>query len=80
MPHHAELLGSFGRYLAHFEVLKELHAAAKRPQGEAVALPTVPLKVREAAAFPNNIQRLVRAGAEELLAELGRVADGQRKA
>lgn len=80
MPHHAELLGSFGRYLAHFEVLKELHAAAKRPQGEAVTLPTVPLKVREAAAFPNNIQRLVRAGAEELLAELGRVADGQRKA
>jgi hypothetical protein len=80
MPHHAELLDSFGSYLAHFEVLKELHAAANRPHGEAAALPGVPLKVREAAAFPNTIQRLVRAGAEELLAELAKVADGQRKA
>jgi hypothetical protein len=80
MPHHAELLASFGRYLAHFEVLKELHAGAKGAQGEAPAASGVPLKVREAAAFPNNIQRLVREGANELLAELAKASAVQPKA
>lgn len=79
MPHHAELLASFGRYLAHFEVLKELHASAKGAQGEAPAASGVPLKVREAAAFPNNIQRLVREGANELLAELAKASAVQPK-
>lgn len=80
MPHHAELLDSFGKYLAHFEVLKELHAATKGSQGQEPATNDVPLRIREAAAFPNNIQRLVRAGADELLAELAKVADVRQKA
>ncbi|WP_148210901.1 hypothetical protein [Methylibium petroleiphilum] len=77
MPHHAELLASFGKYLAHFEVLKELHAGAQEPQDEAKVAIGAPLKVREAAAFPNSIQRLVRAGADELLAELAKPSVAQ---
>lgn len=77
MPHHAELLASFGKYLAHFEVLQELHARAKSPQDEAKAAIGAPLIVREAAAFPNDIQILVRKGADELLAELAKGSGAQ---
>lgn len=74
MPHHGELLAAFGKYLAHFEVLKELHAGSQRPGAEATAGIGAPLKVREAAAFPNSIQTLVREGADELLTELAKGA------
>jgi hypothetical protein len=77
MPNHGELLAAFGKYLAHFEVLKELHAGSQGPAAEATAAVGAPLKVREAAAFPNSIQKLVRAGADELLAELAKGAGGR---
>ncbi|MCZ8076936.1 MAG: hypothetical protein O9341_22700, partial [Paucibacter sp.] len=75
MPHHGELLTAFGNYLAHFEVLKELHTRAQpATEAEKAAGTTkgAPLKVREAAAFPNSIQKLVREGANELLAKLAK--------
>lgn len=73
MPHHGELLATFGQYLAHFEVLKELHAVSQPDQAGTNATVRPPLIVRETAAFPNAIQRLVKDGATELLSKL---ADG----
>lgn len=73
MPHHGQLLRAFGKYLAHFQVLKELHTqSTSMPPSHSGAV--VPMKIREEAAFPNEIQKLVKAGSEELLLELGRFA------
>ncbi|MCE4540709.1 hypothetical protein LXT12_26090 [Pelomonas sp. P7] len=73
MPHHGELLTAFGQYLAHFEVLKELHALSRPAEAGSNATVRPPLEVRDTAAFPNSIQRLVKTGADELLRKL---ADG----
>jgi len=72
MPHHGELLAAFGKYLAHFEVLKELHTRSQPAQEGARRFEGIPLTVREEAAFPNRIQQLVRAGADDLLKELAK--------
>jgi hypothetical protein len=73
MPHHGELLRAFGKYLAHFQVLKELHMQSTSSAALHVGA-VVPMKIREEAAFPNEIQDLVKTGSEELLLELGRFA------
>lgn len=73
MPHHGDLLAAFGQYLAHFEVLKELHAVSQPTPAGTNATVRPPLIVRETAAFPNAIQRVVKDGAAELLS---RLADG----
>lgn len=70
MPHHGELLTAFGQYLAHFEVLKELHAMSHPTQAGSNAVMKPPLEVLETAAFPNSIQSLMKAGADELLVKL----------
>lgn len=73
MPHHGDLLAAFGKYLAHFEVLRELHAQSQ-PNTDDTSRTAIgaPMTVRVAAAFPNKIQELVTAGSDELLAELAR--------
>lgn len=73
MPHHGELLTAFGQYLAHFEMLKELHAMSQPAQDGSSGALRPSLEVRETAAFPNAIQRLMKDGADELL---GKLANG----
>jgi len=73
LVHHGELLDSFSQYLAHYRVLRQLHAqsscsAETRLDSKLVT----PLVVRESAAFPIKIQSLAKAGLGELLGELAK--------
>ncbi len=73
LVHHGELLDTFSQYLAHFRVLRQLHAQSRDSAKDQPAPGAVtPLVVRESAAFPIKIQSLAKAGLAELLGELAK--------
>jgi len=80
-PDDSELLMVFGRYLAHYAILKRLHSELKvrRDAGDSMQKPatSVPMKVQESAVFPHEIHELVKKGFEAISTDL---MDWRRKA
>lgn len=70
-PQERELATVFGRYLAHFAVLKHLHAEAKRRlfQTDAKAEPT--MKIDLSAVFPVELHDLVNSGFQAITNDIG---------
>jgi len=75
-PEEKDLMGVFGKYLAHYAVLKAVHEAAKanvagQPGGTAgPATPTPPLQVNVSAAFPEVIHTLINQGFDALASDI----------
>jgi len=73
-PDDVELLRVFGRYLAHYAILKRLHSEMKARQagGESTKErpTTLPMKVQESAVFPREIHELVKNGFEAISMDL----------
>ncbi|MNL27020.1 hypothetical protein D3C87_1485840 [compost metagenome] len=69
---HQDLMPVFGRYLAHYRVLKQLHARAKKlqEQGKGAQVGSGVMPVDGAAVFPKEIQGLVDEGYTNLVLEL----------
>lgn len=69
---HQDLMPVFGRYLAHYRVFKQLHAHAKKSQGEGkgAQVDSGAMPVGGAAVFPKEIQGLVDEGYKNLVSEL----------
>ena len=67
-----EINSVFGKYLAHFAVLKRLHAdiqsGSNKSLGSGSAM--ISLHIQETAVFPQEIQQLVNKGFEEINCEL----------
>lgn len=66
---HQDLMPVFGRYLAHYRVFKQLHAHAKKSQGEGkgAQVDSGAMPVGGAAVFPKEIQGLVDEGYKNLV-------------
>lgn len=73
-PDDSDLLIVFGRYLAHFAILKRLHSELRAPlePGHSMKERTtsVPMKVQESAVFPHEIQDMVKNGFEAISKDL----------
>lgn len=77
-PEQNDLILVFGKYLAHYSVLQRLHSsskekhAARNVNGGAESKDTLPadILVDESAVFPQQIQRLVDEGFQEINKEL----------
>jgi len=73
-PEDSKLLMIFGRYLAHYAILKRLHSELRDriAAGNSMTDPrsSVPMKVQESAVFPREIQELVKNGFEAISSHL----------
>ncbi len=72
-PEQTELLAVFGKYLAHYSVLKRLHSDMQAPAdagGNQQRGTVGSMKVHESAVFPREIKRLVDEGFEAINKEL----------
>ena len=71
-----DLMAVFGRYLAHFAVLKSMHEAAKakvmpsKPDADAGALTRPAPTVNLSAAFPDTIHGLINQGFDAITADI----------
>jgi hypothetical protein len=73
-PDDSDLLLVFGRYLAHYAILRRLHSELKARLGAGDSIEgsttSVPMKVQESAVFPHEIQDLVKNGFEAISKDL----------
>lgn len=71
-PDDSRLLIVFGKYLAHYAILRRLHLELReRIVGGGAKGPTsVPMKVQESAVFPREIQGLVKNGFKAITEDL----------
>jgi len=73
-PEQTELLSVFGKYLAHYAVLKRLHSdmkgSAQDTKVSEIQGAVAPMKVHESAVFPREIKSLVDQGFEVINKEL----------
>lgn len=73
-PDDSGLLMVFGRYLAHYAILKRLHSElkARLESGHSMEDRTtsMPMKVQESAVFPHEIQDMVKNGFEAISKDL----------
>ena len=71
-----ELMGIFGKYLAHFAVLKSMHDAvaaklsSSSPEDSAIATPPSAPDVNLSAAFPHTIHDLINQGFDAITADI----------
>jgi hypothetical protein len=70
----ADLMEVFGRYLAHYAILKRVHTEMRERKIAGNAsdskVTSVPMKVQESAVFPHRIQSLVTQGFDAISKDL----------